>query len=342
MEKTARILFVATDFGSFVDNDYHILKKHFLVKRIDTWQWKRKIKKGRYLLSTIFHLGDLYLEILKSDIIFIWFANVEVHLILKIAKMFNKKTIVVIGGGEVAHESEINYGRLLDDKYREKIEYILKNVDRIVAVSTFSTDEILKLDSSAPVEMIYNCVDTDLFRPAGIKEQIVLSIAYVKDHNHVILKGLDILCQSAALLPAVRFRIIGIEGEAMVELKKIAPRNVEILPPASKDQIIRYFQNALVYCQLSYRESFGMALVEAMACECVPVVSSGGALPEIVGEYGYIVPYHDSEKTADAIIQALNSYDGPIIRKMVEEKYSMTKKEGSILKLIHSLARVNN
>jgi glycosyltransferase involved in cell wall biosynthesis len=337
MKKSPRIQFIATDSAAFIDNDYNILKQHFKVQRIDTWLWKDQIKKVRYLFSTIFHFGNLCLGLIKADLIFIWFANVEVYPILKIAKTFNKKTIVVIGGGEVARAPEINYGRLRDKKYRKKIEYILKNADRIIAVSNFSKDEILGIDRSAPVVKIYNCVDTDFFKPAGFKEQIVLSIAYVKDHDHIILKGLDILCKAAALLPDVSFRIIGIEGEAQIELREIAPSNVEFLPTVSQDQIVRHCQDAQVYCQLSFRESFGMALVEAMACGCIPVVSDRGALPEIVGNAGYIVPYGDPEKTASSIRQALYSRNNYVVREIVITHFSKEKKENILISLIENL-----
>jgi glycosyltransferase involved in cell wall biosynthesis len=337
MKDSPRILFIATDSAAVIDNDYNILKQHFKVQRIDTGVWKDQIKKVRYLFSTAFHLGSLCLGIIRADIIFIWFANVEAEPILKIAKIFNKKTIVVIGGFEVAHEPEINYGRLLDQKFRKKIAYIIRNANRIIAVSDFSKDEILCIDPTTPVEKIYNSLDTDLFKPSGIKQQIVLSIAYVQDYNHIVLKGLDVLCKSAELLPGITFRIVGIEGDALIQLQQIAPSNVEILPPASQNQIIQYCQDAQVYCQLSYRESFGMALVEAMACECIPVVSQRGALPEIVGDYGYIVPYYDPGKTADAIRQALASEKGQLVREMTTKRFSKRKKEDALIRLLSTL-----
>jgi glycosyltransferase involved in cell wall biosynthesis len=337
MKKSPRIQFIATDFGSFIEYDYEILKKYYKVHRVDTWLWKGRIKKARYFFSTILHISDLFLGLVTSDIIFIWFANVEVDLILKIARIFHKKTVVVIGGGEVAREPEISYGKLLDQKNREKIEYILKNADRIIAVSDFSKTEILRIDPSVSVEMIYNCVDTNVFKPAGDKEQFVLSVAYVKSHNQILLKGLDTLCKSAALLPNVRFRIIGIDGEAQDQLIKMAPENVEFHPPVGKDQIIKYCQSAHVYCQLSYRESFGMALVEAMACGCIPVVTDRGALPEIIEGTGYIVPYSDQGKTVSSIKMALQSQDNSAVRDIVIKKFSREIKEKKLLALINNI-----
>jgi len=41
-----------------------------------------------------------------------------------------------------------------------------------------------------------------------------------------------------------------------------------------------------------------------MLCECVPVVTSKGALPEVVGNEGIIVSYFDIQSIYDAILRA--------------------------------------
>jgi glycosyltransferase involved in cell wall biosynthesis len=51
----------------------------------------------------------------------------------------------------------------------------------------------------------------------------------------------------------------------------------------------------------SYSESFGLPLVEAMACGCPVVTSSGGACPEIVGDAAIVVEPADIEGISKAI-----------------------------------------
>ena len=69
-----------------------------------------------------------------------------------------------------------------------------------------------------------------------------------------------------------------------------------------------------MYCQLSITESFGVTLLEAMACGCVPVVARRDALPELAGDAGFQVPYGDVERTREAILAAMKM-DGTIVRE---------------------------
>ncbi len=49
------------------------------------------------------------------------------------------------------------------------------------------------------------------------------------------------------------------------------------------------------------KEQYGRVIPEAMACGCCAVVSNCGALPELVGESGVVVPQGDPKKLADAL-----------------------------------------
>ena len=56
----------------------------------------------------------------------------------------------------------------------------------------------------------------------------------------------------------------------------------------------------------SVYEGFGLPAGEAMACG-VPVVSTdGGALPEVVGDAGLLVPVRDAPALSEAISRLLN------------------------------------
>jgi glycosyltransferase involved in cell wall biosynthesis len=70
--------------------------------------------------------------------------------------------------------------------------------------------------------------------------------------------------------------------------------------------LISHYHNMLsIYVALSVidSESFGVAVIEASACEKPVVVSNVGGLPEVVedGATGFVVPPRNPEKAAEAI-----------------------------------------
>jgi len=98
-------------------------------------------------------------------------------------------------------------------------------------------------------------------------------------------------------------------------------------------------QRAKVYVQVSAHEGFGCALAEAMLCECVPVVTACGAIPEVVGNTGYYVPYEDIEAVAETIKRAFKDGEakGKKARKRIEEEFPMEKRENRLIEVIMRL-----
>ena len=85
----------------------------------------------------------------------------------------------------------------------------------------------------------------------------------------------------------------------------------------STEQMVDYYALASVAVVPSIYEGFGLPAGEAMAC-AVPVVSTdGGALPEVVGDAGVVVPTLNSVALADAIANLL---DNPELREELSEK----------------------
>jgi glycosyltransferase involved in cell wall biosynthesis len=140
----------------------------------------------------------------------------------------------------------------------------------------------------------------------------------------------------------VKFALIGPHMDDSVDyLRRLAPSNVEFIGYASDEELVRWYQRAKVYCQLSYEEGEGAggALGEAMGCECVPVVSEKAvALKETVASYGFYVPYGDVKATAKAIGLALQAPTeiGANVRKRIKE-FSLERREHALVKLVEAL-----
>jgi glycosyltransferase involved in cell wall biosynthesis len=85
------------------------------------------------------------------------------------------------------------------------------------------------------------------------------------------------------------------------------------------EEFVRQYARASIAVVPSVYEGFGLPVGEAMACG-VPVISTtGGALPEVVGEAGLLVPPADPDALSKAIITLLDHPERA--RKLGEEGF---------------------
>jgi glycosyltransferase involved in cell wall biosynthesis len=326
------ILFLTSSLSSFVEGDLRMLEASYPLREVATGGGPTGSFGQRLSLVLSILSG-----VLRTDIVFSWFAHNHSYLAVRAARLLRKKSLVVVGGYEVAREPELGYGALLDPVMAEKVRYIIENADCILAVSEFSRREILAVAQPRRLETVYNSVDTSFFSPGGQKEDIVLTVCLVSTAN-IRVKGLDTFIDAARQLPRARFVLIGRALDGALEiLKRDAPDNVEFVGAVGQSELIGWYRRAKVYCQLSYRESFGVALAEAMSCECVPVVTDRGALTEVAGDTGFVVPYADMQATVDAISRALLAGTGPEARKRVYELFSREQREQELRWIIATL-----
>jgi glycosyltransferase involved in cell wall biosynthesis len=107
------------------------------------------------------------------------------------------------------------------------------------------------------------------------------------------------------------------------------------------NELRRFMQTVSVYVQLSYYESFCMALAEAMLAGCIPVVVNRGALPEVVGDTGFVVPYNDLQQAARAIENALSA--DVCARKRASQRiaryFSLEARANSLLEVLAKVER---
>jgi len=315
----------------FLKRDVEILKNHFDIRTAPTFNRKKPVSSIPSILKIL--KGTLW-----ADLTFSHFADTHAFLAVLFSKIFRKKSIVIVGGYEVARVPEIEYGAMLNPIYAWVVRFVLNHADKLFAVSEFNKKEILKYTRNKNVKVVYgsNIIDCDKFSPSGQKENLVITVGFVKQGT-IKRKGFETFIKVARHLPKVEFALVGNCSDNSVEsLKSIAPSNV-----AFKDgkAPLEWYQRAKVYCQLSYYESFGVALAEAMACECVPVVTNKGALAEVAGDVGFYVPYGDPEATAEAIEKALDCSKGKEARERIKRMFSRESGERELIMEIQGLLK---
>jgi glycosyltransferase involved in cell wall biosynthesis len=185
------------------------------------------------------------------------------------------------------------------------------------------------------IAVIPHGLDAGRFHPGpqAVRSSQVLTVASLKPDT-VVRKGLHEYAAVAARLPQIPFLIVGPQDPTLAdEQRRQAPPNLRLLGPVYGEALIELMQASAVYAQLSAYESFGMALAEAMLCGCVPVVTNRGALPEVVGETGDIVPFANLDAYAQAFARALAAPPevGEAARCHIKTTFSLQRRSEALL-----------
>lgn len=338
-----RILFIRPVISPFIQKDLDLLEKHFNVKVIDV---EEGVLTRRNVRGTLIALLNITEGILRTDVSFAWFIDAHAFLAVLLSIIFRKKSIVVTGGWDVANEPDIDYGvmRFPESRPAKTTRFVLKHGDMILPFSNYAAEEVLNINQSASLKALPLACDTEKFVPGGQKERLVLTVCTVMESN-ITRKGLKAFIESARYLPKARFVLVGSHVDNAINyLKAIAPPNVEFTGHVPEDELIKWYQRAKVYCQLSYQEGEGAggALGEAMSCECIPVVSEKAiALRETVDACGLYVPYGDIDATVAAIKKALDSPPeaGREPRNRMISFFSMEKREKELSIVINEVLK---
>lgn len=322
-----KVLFVYSGLSTFVSRDLNILRRHFTVK---------PMKAATFLVPKPGRNPVVFLRLLKgvgwADVVFSWFANLNAFFIVLFCMILRKKSVIVAGGYDVANIPEIGYGAMGSLLISVRGRFALKMATKVLAVSKSNREEILRCASPRDLKFVYNGVPVERFKPSGPKENLVVTVGPLSSERARI-KGLETFIKASTYLPNVDFVLIGKhEDQSVYRLKSMADSNLTFTGFLPIERILRYFQRAKVYCQLSAYESFGVALAEAMACCCVPVVTKRYAIPEVVGGTGFYVPYNNPKATAEAIKKALNSDKGVMARERIKRYYSLRARERKLVK----------
>ncbi|MDQ2888122.1 MAG: glycosyltransferase family 4 protein, partial [Chloroflexota bacterium] len=178
------------------------------------------------------------------------------------------------------------------------LPHTVRKATKIICASSFVKNTILKKYAFKSI-VIHPGVDTALFKSDPVIEReknLVLFICRYK--NMYRMKGLYCLLDAIKALPGARLCIIGEKCDFLEE------RVVSVGMKHGKD-LVEEMQRAsvVVLPSLADVESFGMVLIEAMACQTPVIGTNIGGIPEIIrdGIDGFLVPSNDSYALALAI-----------------------------------------
>ena len=299
-----------------------------------------KLKKLNLLKITDF-VNPKILSLLKwCDVVVIWFASYHALPFIVLNQIFNKRVHIIAGGYDVASLPEINYGSMVFGFRRKIVQWLLMHSHRVIAVSNSNRNEMIQNCNLQPerIKLIYNAIELKKSQKVFPKKNQVLTVGEINEET-ILRKGLDRFLLVSKAFPDIQFIHIGkwtdkhgkLSDIAFKKLKTISSGNVKFLGFVSEDILKKTFQESKIYLQLSRHEAFGVSVLESMKYGCVPIVTNAYALPEVVGENGFII---ESQKECISAIKATleNQYNQ---QNQINPLFDISKRKAAFERLIN-------
>lgn len=196
--------------------------------------------------------------------------------------------------------------------------------DAIIINSEYLRSEIgryLTVDARR-LRLIYEAVDHDLFKPgdAGAARARVLEHGVTKPFVLFVsslwqYKNCDGLLRAWALargeLGDRQLVIVGAgrDEQYLARLHSLAAElgiagDLVFVGGVPLEETVRFYQAADVFVYPSFSETFGLPILEAMACGCPVVTSDTSAMPETAGGAAVLADPNDPASIARAIVEA--------------------------------------
>lgn len=213
---------------------------------------------------------------------------------------------------------------------------VVSRLKHIVTVSHVSAADVARafgLDQRE-LHVIHNGIDTQTFSPQPDVSKVPFRIMATASADQP-LKGLRYLLEAIAQLestyPDIHLVVVGKlkeggETDRLIDQLGIRER-LRFVSGIETAEIADLYAGAAIAVVPSIYEGFGFPAGEAMACG-VPVISTnGGALPEVVGDAGLVVPVRDAAAIAGKITYLLEHPDeaaaiGAAGRRHIEQQFS--------------------
>lgn len=201
---------------------------------------------------------------------------------------------------------------------------VIKNkIDFMITVSNSEKQNIvekLKI-SDEKIEVIYHGIDHENFKPMnnieiceelrrkyGINFDFILHVSSYQPKKNVegIIEAFAFLKKNTRIKE--KLVIVGRQPESVKMLARRLGlvKDVVFLGHVPYEDLPKIYNLAKVFVFPSFHESFGMPILEAMACGCPVITSNVFSMPEIAGDAAILVNPYKIEEIAEAIYKVLS------------------------------------
>lgn len=239
----------------------------------------------------------------------------------KRARSFNSITILDLAQVHYKHidkmrEQYSEYDRTFDNKVTNKIRRLkeeeLKCADYIITLSNLVKQSLINHSISENKIYLANLgFDPEKFRQKeSYRKDGVFKILYVGAITK--RKGIRLLLEAFRQLNLKKSELILIGGMTNdSDFLKQYEDMYKHIPYVHHEQLASYYQEADVFVFPSYLDSFGMVVIEAMACGTPVIVSENTGAKEVVsdGVNGFIIPVEDVSALKEKILFLYSNRD---------------------------------
>ena len=179
---------------------------------------------------------------------------------------------------------------------------LARSVERAAAISCLSETTERDLHELLPAsrgktQVVPPGVDPGLFRGAAVDGPP----CFLCVGNLTRRKNLPVLIEAFARVRKTRPVELVVVGALDYGGNALEGDGVRYLERVPDQDLGRLYRSAIALVYPSQYEGFGLPVLEAMSAGCPVIASSGGALPEAVGEAGLLVPPGSPEDLAGAM-----------------------------------------
>jgi N-acetyl-alpha-D-glucosaminyl L-malate synthase BshA len=216
-----------------------------------------------------------------------------------------------------------------DRSYSETVAFCIQQSDGVTAVSeSLKADTYRELGVTCDIRVIPNFLDCSVNRrrevsslrqrlaPGG--EKLLIHVSNFRPVKRVAAV-IEVFARVRQRVPS-RLLMVG-DGPDMADAARLArtlglAHDVEFL--GEQEQVVPLLSASDVFVLPSAQESFGLAALEAMACEVPVVASRVGGLPEVIedGVDGFLHALDDLDGMAASAVRLLT--DEPLHRRAAE------------------------
>lgn len=175
------------------------------------------------------------------------------------------------------------------------------------------------------------------------KGQSLLYVGGFESRKNIpgLLRAMAILHE---LSPTTNLFLVGNTSGVHSDLKRLISDNglnacVTLYNDITDEQLAALYARAHILVNPSFEEGFGLPVAEAMLSGCIPVVSAGGSMEEVVGRRDLCFDPYDPISIASVLYETLSRSDAETVRRHLEMRASSLFTSTSHRDLIIAVAR---